>query len=118
MGIIGAIVLLCSGICFLLLFRYRADDLNMRSTWLCSRDDILANLSVLVAAVGVKLFDASWPNILVGATIAALFLRNACTILSESFSELGLWRPQSTGFGISGLRLKSDWSRSHDQAAS
>ena len=65
MGIIGAIVLLGNDICFMLLFRYRADDLNMRSTWLCSRNDILANLSVLVAAVGVKVFDATWPDILV-----------------------------------------------------
>ena len=96
MGIIGAIVLLGNITCFLLLFRYRGDDLNMRSTWLCSRNDIIANLSVLVAAVGVKVFDASWPDILVGAAIAALFLRSACTILNESFSELRLSRLQST----------------------
>ena len=55
MGIIGALVLLGNGICYLLLFRHRSDDLNMRSTWLCSRNDIIANLSVLVAALGVKL---------------------------------------------------------------
>ena len=47
MGIIGMLVLLGNGICFLLLFRRRADDLNMRSTWLCSRNDIIANLAVL-----------------------------------------------------------------------
>ena len=46
MGIIGALVLLGNGVCFLLLFRHRADDLNMRSTWLCSRNDIIANLGV------------------------------------------------------------------------
>ena len=88
MGIIGALVLLGNGICFLLLFRHRSDDLNMRSTWLCSRNDIIANLSVLVAAIGVKVFDASWPDILVGAGIAALFLKSAFTVLGESFSEL------------------------------
>jgi Co/Zn/Cd efflux system component len=88
MGIIGTLVLLGNGFCFLLLYRHRSDDLNMRSTWLCSRNDILANVAVLVAAGGVKLLDSSWPDILVGAGIAALFLKSAFTVLGESFSEL------------------------------
>lgn len=88
MGIIGLIVLLGNGICFLLLYRHRSDDLNMRSTWVCSRNDIIANLSVLVAAIGVKVFDSSWPDILVGAAIAALFLKTAFAVLQESFAEL------------------------------
>ena len=96
MGIIGALVLLGNGLCFLLLFRHRSDDLNMRSTWLCSRNDIIANLSVLVAAISVKVFDASWPDILVGAAIAALFLRSAFSVLRESFLELRILRSQST----------------------
>ena len=94
MGIIGTVVLLGNGICFLLLFRHRSDDLNMRSTWLCSRNDILANLSVLVAAIGVREFAASWPDVLVGAAIAALFLRSAFTVLRESFLELRILRSQ------------------------
>jgi cation diffusion facilitator family transporter len=96
MGIIGLLVLLGNGLCFLLLFRHRSDDLNMRSTSLCSRNDIIANLSVLVAAIGVKAFDASWPDILVGAAIAALFLRSAFTVLRESVFELRLLGSQST----------------------
>jgi cation diffusion facilitator family transporter len=96
MGIIGTLVLLGNGICFLLLFRHRSDDLNMRSTWLCSRNDIIANLSVLIAAIGVKIFDASWPDILVGAAIAALFLRSAFSVLRESFRELRILQSQPT----------------------
>jgi len=95
MGIIGALVLLGNGVCFLLLYRHRSDDLNMRSTWLCSRNDIIANISVLIAAIGVKAFDASWPDILVGAAIAALFLKSAFTVLRESFLELRILRSQS-----------------------
>ena len=95
MGIIGALVLLGNGICFLLLFSHRADDLNMRSTWLCSRNDIIANLSVLVAAIDVKIFDTSWPDVLVGAGIAVLFLRSASIVLRESFLELRLLRSPS-----------------------
>lgn len=88
MGIIGTLVLLGNGICFLLLFTHRSDDVNMRSTWLCSRNDIIANLSVLIAAIGVKLFNASWPDILVGAAIAVLFLPSAYTVVRESLAEL------------------------------
>jgi Co/Zn/Cd efflux system component len=95
MGIIGLLVLMGNGICFLLLLRHRSDDLNMRSTWLCSRNDIIANLSVVIAAAGVKVFDSSWPDILIGAAIAALFLRSAFTVLRESFLELRILRSQS-----------------------
>jgi Co/Zn/Cd efflux system component len=94
--LIGTLVLIGNGICFLLLFRHRCDDLNMRSTWLCSRNDIIANAAVLVAAGAVAMFDAAWPDILVGAAIAALFLKSALTVLSESFSELRSLRSQPT----------------------
>ncbi len=87
MGIIGILVLVGNGVCFWLLYRHCSDDINMRSTWLCSRNDIIANLSILVAAVGVVLFDSIWPDVLVGTAIALLFLRTAWTVLSESFGE-------------------------------
>jgi len=95
MGIIGTLVLLGNGFCFLLLYRHRSDDLNMRSTWLCSRNDILANVAVLIAAAGVTLFNSSWPDMLVGAGIAALFLKSAFTVLGESFEELQKLRSQA-----------------------
>ena len=96
MGIIGLLVLLGNVLCFLLLFRHRSDDLNMRSTWLCSRNDIIANLSVLLAAAGVRIFDSGWPDILVGAAIAGLFLRSASTVLQESFAEMQRLKAEST----------------------
>ena len=96
MGIIGLLVLFGNGICFLLLFRHRSDDLNMRSTWLCSRNDIIANLSVLLAAAGVRIFDSGWPDILVGGAIAGLFLRSALTVLQESFAEIQKLKAEST----------------------
>ena len=95
MGIIGTLVLLGNGICFLVLFRHRSDDLNMRSTWLCSRNDIIANLSVLVAAICVKAFSSSWPDILIGVAIAALFLKSAFTVIRESFFEVRVLKPHS-----------------------
>jgi cation diffusion facilitator family transporter len=88
MGLIGLLVLLGNGVCFLLLYRHRSDDLNMRSTWLCSRNDIMANAAVLVAAAGVKILNSAWPDIVVGGAIAALFLKTAFAVLQESFAEL------------------------------
>ena len=88
MGIVGILVLIGNAACFFALYRHRSDDINMRSTWVCSRNDILANISVLVAAAGVKTFGASWPDIVVGAGIAALFLRSASTVLGDGAAEL------------------------------
>ena len=87
MGIIGFLVLIGNAACFFLLFRHRSDDLNMRSTWLCSRNDIIANVSVLFAAAGVALTGSLWPDLIVGGAIALLFARTAWMVLSEAMRE-------------------------------
>lgn len=87
MGIIGVLVLGGNAVCFFLLYRHRSDDLNMRSTWLCSRNDIIANVSVLIAAGGVAYFRAIWPDVLIGGAIAVLFFRTSLTVLRESIHE-------------------------------
>lgn len=89
MGAVGALALLANGFCFALLYRHRADDLNMRSTWICSRNDLLANSSVIVAAGVVALTGSMWPDILVGLAIAALFLYSAGQVIREAWQE---WR--------------------------
>jgi cation diffusion facilitator family transporter len=87
MGVIGLLVLVGNAVCFFLLYRHRSDDLNMRSTWLCSRNDIIANVSVLAAAAGVAVTGSPWPDLVVGGAIALLFIRTAWTVLSESMGE-------------------------------
>jgi cation diffusion facilitator family transporter len=89
MAAIGALALAANTLCFSLLWRHRADDINLRSTWLCSRNDLIANGAVLGAAVLVGWSDSGWPDILVGLGIAILFLRTAAVVLRESFAELG-----------------------------
>jgi len=93
MGFIGTLVLLGNGICFLLLYRHRSDDLNMRSTWLCSRNDIIANAGVLIAAFGVYVTQSVWPDVLIGGAIAVLFLKSAIAVLTESFIEFKRSKP-------------------------
>lgn len=87
-GAIGLLALAANGFCFVLLWRHRADDINMSSVWLCSRNDVIANVSVLFAAVGVWLTHSGWPDILVGLALAALFLRSALFVLREATTEL------------------------------
>jgi cation diffusion facilitator family transporter len=91
-GVIGLLALAANGMCFYLLWRHRADDINMSSVWLCSRNDIIANVSVLFAAAGVWLTHSGWPDIAVGLALAALFLRSALYVLRESFRELRVAR--------------------------
>jgi Co/Zn/Cd efflux system component len=85
---VGALALVANTWCFVLLWRHRRDDLNMRSTWLCSRNDLIANGAVLLAAFLVARLGSRWPDILVGLGITALFLRTAAIVLHESIAEL------------------------------
>jgi len=88
MGGIGALALAANSVCLVLLYRHRHDDINMRSVWLCSRNDIIANVSVLLAAGGVALSQSMWPDVLVGLGIAALFLHSALYVLRQSATAL------------------------------
>jgi len=89
MGVIGTLALLANLVCFTLLYRHRADNLNMSSTWLCSRNDLIANAGVLMAAAASFLLVSRWPDILVGSLIAGLFLHSAIDVLRRA---LKAWR--------------------------
>lgn len=87
-GVIGFIALDANATCASLLWRHHADDINMSSVWLCSRNDIIANSAVIGAAVAVRLTGSAWPDLVVGAAIAALFFKTAVTVLVESAHQL------------------------------
>jgi Co/Zn/Cd efflux system component len=87
-GAIGLLALAANSLCLILLWRHRADDINMGSVWLCSRNDIVANVSVLLAAFGVWLAGSGWPDIAVGLALAVLFLRSALFVLGSATAEL------------------------------
>jgi Co/Zn/Cd efflux system component len=95
-GAIGFLALAANSLCLVLLWRHRADDINMSSVWLCSRNDIIANISVLFAALGVWLTRSGWPDILVGLALAALFLRSALFVVRRGISELRVNNSQQT----------------------
>jgi cation diffusion facilitator family transporter len=88
MGVIGVLALMANIVCFVLLYRYRSDNLNMRSTWLCSRNDLMANGGVLMAAAGSYVLMSRWPDILVGVVIASVFLSSALQVLRQARQAL------------------------------
>jgi cation diffusion facilitator family transporter len=88
MGVIGGLALTANLVCFFLLYRHRSDNLNMRSTWLCSRNDLMANIGVLMAAAGSYGFMSRWPDILVGVVIASVFLSSALQVLRQANQAL------------------------------
>ncbi|MDR6229864.1 Co/Zn/Cd efflux system component [Pseudomonas sp. SORGH_AS199] len=97
MGTVGLVALLANTYCFYLLHSHRADDLNMRSTWICSRNDLVANTSVVLAAILVAVTGSLWPDVLVGLAIAALFLHSAWQVSREAYRA---WRIASEGQGV------------------
>jgi cation diffusion facilitator family transporter len=93
MGLVGALALAVNGACFALLRRHRGDDINMRSVWLCSRNDLIANVGVLLAAGAVWATASPWPDIAVGALICSVFLRSALLVARDARAELRGRRP-------------------------
>lgn len=85
MLVVGAVALAANLACLGLLWRFRKQDLNMSSTFECSRNDVISNVGVLIAAVAVAALNSAWPDIIIGLVIAGLFLRSAYLVLSEAW---------------------------------
>ena len=94
MGGIGLAALAANLTSVLLLARYKDGDANVRSVWLCSRNDAIGNVAVIAAAGLVWLFASPWPDLLVAAAMAALFLNSAQQILRQSLAEFREVREQ------------------------
>ena len=88
MGSVGAAALLANLASGLLLVRFKDGDANVRSVWLCSRNDAIGNVLVMVAASGVWFSGTGWPDLIVAAFMATLFLSGAFTIIRQARHEL------------------------------
>ena len=88
MGAVGTAALLANAACLGLLHAWREGDANMRSVWICSRNDVLANFAVLAAALGVFGTGTGWPDIIVAAVMASLALHGAAVVVRQSLAEL------------------------------
>jgi Co/Zn/Cd efflux system component len=88
MGAIGALALAANTVCLALLWARRTDDVNMRSAWTCSLNDVAANVGVLLAGGAVALTGRAWPDIAVGLLIAALFAASAVSVIRDARRHL------------------------------
>jgi Co/Zn/Cd efflux system component len=87
MGMIGLLALAANLASVLLLLRYKDGDANVRSVWLCSRNDAIGNVAVMVASCAVFLTASAWPDLIVAIIMAGLFLRSAQLILVQAWQE-------------------------------
>lgn len=101
MGIVGVIALVANGSVALMLYRYRSGDANMRSVWICSRNDAIGNLAVLFAAAGVVGTGTAWPDLAVALIMAALGIWGGLQIIGQARAEL--W-PQPSSEGSPNIR--------------
>lgn len=88
MGIVGLLALLANLTSVFILLRWRDGDSNVRSVWLCSRNDAIGNVGVIAAGGLVAATGAAWPDLVVAALLASLFLKSAASITLQALGEL------------------------------
>jgi len=96
MGAIGFLALAANVASVLILMKYKEGDANVRSVWLCSRNDAIGNVAVMIAALGVWGTATAWPDLIVAAIMAALFLNSSGQILVQAFREYRSHSPLPT----------------------
>lgn len=94
MGAVGIAALAANGVVFAMLWVWRDGDANMRSVWLCSRNDVIGNCAVLLAALGVFGTETAWPDIIVAAVMALLALQGSYLVIRQSLVELRVRAPE------------------------
>ena len=87
MGIVGLLALVANVASVVLLMAYKDGDANVRSVWLCSRNDAIGNVAVMVAALGVWGTATGWPDLIVAAIMAGLFLSSSVQIVRQALAE-------------------------------
>lgn len=85
---VGAVALAANAGCGALLMRFRREDINMRAVWLCTRNDAIGNAATLAAGAAVMVWGLPWPDWIVGALIALLFIRTSIGVMREAWGEM------------------------------
>ena len=84
----GGAALVANLTCLALLWRFRSHDLNMASTFECSRNDVISNVGVLIAAAAVAALVSPWPDILIGSLMAVIIFRSSVRVLTDAIPQL------------------------------
>jgi Co/Zn/Cd efflux system component len=108
MGAIGMLALIANLGVAVMLYRFRDGDANMRSVWLCSRNDAIVNLAIILAAVGVLGSGTRWPDLIVAAVVSGLALASARTVIRQARDEIAFAAREPEGVGIPVVVSQSD----------
>ncbi|WP_250655877.1 cation diffusion facilitator family transporter [Alkalimarinus coralli] len=84
MMMVGLAALVANVICLLLIMKHRSSDVNMRASWVCSRNDVIANVGVIIAGGLVGLLGSRWPDLLIGGVVAIVILRSVRAIINDA----------------------------------
>ncbi|MYE12380.1 MAG: cation transporter [Gammaproteobacteria bacterium] len=90
MSAAAAVNLVANALCLWLLTPYRDGDINMSSSWECSRNDVIEGVAVIAAATAVWIYDSPWPDLVVAVVLLGIFLRSAARVLRGAWRELAL----------------------------
>jgi Co/Zn/Cd efflux system component len=105
MGIVGVVALLANAGVALMLFRFRTGDANMRSVWICSRNDAIGNVAVVLAAAGVFGTGTAWPDLIVAGVMAVLGISGGVQIITQATGELRESKANAARLATSSLHL-------------
>ena len=86
-SLIGGLAFIANAICLLLLIKHKDTDLDVKSAWICTRNDVFANIGVIVAGILVGYFSSMWPDIIIGLGIAFIVLQSSIGIIKEAFKH-------------------------------
>ena len=88
MSWVGILALVSNAVVAMVLYKFRTGDSNMQSVWLCSRNDALGNLAVVLASIGVYYWNSKWPDLLVASAMALLAMQASLTVFKAAMREL------------------------------
>lgn len=95
MGVVGFMALCANVLSVVILYRFKEGDANIQSVWLCSRNDAISNVVVMVAALGVFGTGSYWPDLITAAIMSGLFVQSAVKIMRQSWRELKHQHPEN-----------------------
>ncbi|MCB1750266.1 MAG: cation transporter [Gammaproteobacteria bacterium] len=109
MGAIAFMALVANFSSLVLLVKYRNGDSNVRSVWLCSRNDAIGNIAVLLAAAGIWATESAWPDLAVAGVMAALFLWSSVQIVRQAMAEIHGLQPTIDFAECSAVETRQDF---------
>ena len=105
--LIGILALVANGVCLFLLTRHKDKNINMKSSWICSRNDMFGNVGVIIAGISVAYFNSMWPDIIVGMGIAGLAVYFSAGIIKDVHMHNVKYQTLQNNFMVKEIEIKN-----------